>query len=826
MKRSVKRFVPFAAIPALAVLLLGLASVPATAAVPAARMELSALAAGPLYFEADDAARFVARGQDCSVLLAPDSATLVLSKPAGDGGARLAEGFPGERSAPTRFVRLQLQHANPAAVMSGLEPLRTRANYFLGNDPARWRTGVPLFTQVQVDEVYPGTRLIYHADHSARLEYDFILQPGARPERIAFGIEGADQITVAAPGDLVLDIAGDEVRQRRPVIYQEAGGVRKTIAGGYRRIDASTVGFWVGDYNRALPLVIDPTFESGGFLTYLGGAKNEYGWAIARDSSGNIFVAGETLSKDFVPLTNRFGIVNSVGHTNAYAGGTHAFGDAFIAKYDANGSNLFLSYFGGKSDDGALALDVDSAGNAYVTGFTDSTNFPLLPNFPPMIKTNVSDFGARNNNPFRLYPVDAFVAKFDPNGVLQYSALVGGRNRDAGLAIKVDGLARAYIAGLTESSNFFGTNLLAATVYQPTNGGRSDGFIAVLDPTGTSLLYSTYLGGSSDDHAQGIALDNSTDPSTVWITGFTSSTNFPGTNNSLPPLVSMVATNPVTNAFNHLNNQPTISTHTDAFIARLAPLGTDLDFSMFLGGTNDESGLAIALDDANNAYVTGYTFSRDFPTNVITTTFIDTNAITGDTNDIITAVHFSQTNFTAHVFVTTILSGDTLGYSTQFGGSRIDKGNAIAVDGSHQAYVAGSTTSTNFAQVIVDFHTNDLVNTNKIKTRYFVTNNPAFTDLRTNAVKHMHTTNDAFVVVLSADGANFVSTNSVLFGSNTGNDQANGIVVDPLGAFAYIIGDTTSLNLATTNAWQNVLGNGKKPGRLSDAFVGRLQFSP
>src|SRR6185295_3707552 len=196
--------------------------VSAQAAVPA-RAQLSALAAAPLYFEADNNSRFIARGQDCSVVLAPDEASLVLTKPTGETVA----GLPGRRGErlQTRIVRLKLEGADATAPMTGRDPLPGKANYFLGNDPAAWRTGVPLFSRVEVDEVYPGIRMVYYAGQSARLEYDFLLQPHANPDRISFRVEGADGVLVDADGDLVLTVGGDQVRQHKPVIYQEVRGV-------------------------------------------------------------------------------------------------------------------------------------------------------------------------------------------------------------------------------------------------------------------------------------------------------------------------------------------------------------------------------------------------------------------------------------------------------------------------------------------------------------------------------------------------------------------------------------------------------------------------
>ncbi|HLP76497.1 MAG TPA: SBBP repeat-containing protein, partial [Candidatus Paceibacterota bacterium] len=353
------------------------------------------LGTAPLYFEAQNAQSFVARGQDCGIQLSATGATMILGE-RNTGGLLSSDRqvLPERRISSARTIRLTLLGARAESELTGIGQLPGKANYLLGNDSSAWRTGIPLFAKVQVGQVYPGIDVIYYADQSAHLEYDFILQPKANPDQVAFRIEGADCVRIDARGDLVLAIGSEEIRQHRPVIYQDVNGVRKEIPGGYRLTGGNTVAFRVGEYDRNLPLVIDPTLT---FSTYLGGAKADNAWAIAVDGNGDVYVAGETLSKDL--------LITSNAYSNRYAGGYGSFGDAFIAKYDAVSNALvYLTYFGGRANDSAMALAVTN-GNVFVTGFTDSRNFPIVPANNPVALETLAHSG-RTNNAFRLYPVN------------------------------------------------------------------------------------------------------------------------------------------------------------------------------------------------------------------------------------------------------------------------------------------------------------------------------------------------------------------------------------------------------------------------------------
>jgi hypothetical protein len=785
---------------------------------------LASFANAPLCFEANagqdgESGQFIARGAGCGVRLAPTEAEIILN--AGE-----------DQSAP-RSVRLQLVDANPASTMTGCDQMPARANYLIGNEPAKWHMGVPLFSRVQVNDVYPGVRVVYYGNQSAQLEYDFVLKPGALPGQIRFHIAGADRVEVDAAGNLALKIRGEEIRQHKPVAYQQSGGARREIAASYHLNADGTVGFALGNYDRNLPLVIDPVLD---FLTYMGGKKLDIGWAIALDGDQNVYIAGETLSTGLL-TTNAI----LFGNTNfmKFRGGNNSFGDAFVAKYDTTGALQFLTYLGGKTDDGALDIAYDSVNNAvWVTGFTDSTNFPL-------VNPIRDQFLGANKNPKRIFPVDAFIVKLDPSGTnLLFSTYFGGENIDEGLGIAVDGNGFVYVTGLTSSTNLPG---IQPNAFQAIAGGRFDAFVTKLTSTGPNIYtnaYTTFFGGTNVDYGLSIAVDSKQD---AWITGITYSTNFFTTNaiqltyGFFPDGHTFTNLNFVTDLKKHNN-----ASRSDAFVAEISPDGSTVPFSTLLGGTNDDVGESITIDSSDNVYVAGYTLSRDFPTNVITApttntiTVVTTNSETMalETNSYGTADYIFpniSTNFASHVFVTEFTNSTpayALAFSTQFGGSFADQGLGIAVDGNGLIYVTGSIGSTNFfsTNVIVLTNSLDFAVTNKHKIEYpgFSVSNPVFTNLSsTNTTKLKRgsgNTNDVFVAVLAPGMGTFLQ--SIVMGG-PGEDDANGIAVDSAGTAVYIVGSTTSMtNFATTNAVQTIFGAGKSSRRISDAFVGKIQIVP
>jgi hypothetical protein len=674
---------------------------PGPAAPPRPRIEnLNKL---PLAFERNQGqtgsqVKFLARGQGYTLFLTSGEAVLALHK----------------ASAKSGVLRMKLLGANPAPDVSGMDEMPGKSNYFIGNDAKKWHTNVPMYAKVKYKGVYSGIDLVYYGNQR-QLEYDFVVAPGADPRRIQLGVRGARKISRSGDGDLVLAMDEGEICWHKPVVYQEKDGARQEIAAHYAIKSKNRVGFEVAGYDLRRPLFIDPLVYS----TYLGGSGADSGYAIAVDSSDNAYVTGATNSTDF-PTMNPLQPANAGGAL-----------DVFVAKLNPTGSALVYStYLGGSGEDFGNAIAVDSSGNAYVTGATGSTDFPTV---NPLQSTNA---GGQNG-------WDAFVAKLNPTGsALVYSTYLGGGGLDDGNGIAVDSSGSAYVTGQTNSSNFPTMNPL-----QPTLGGCCNAFAAKINPAGSAFVYSTYLGGSGGDIGYGIAVDSS---GNSYITGYTVSTNFP-TMNPLQPTIG--------------GGEGTILG--DAFVAKLNPAGSGLVYSTYIGGSGDDRGSGIAVDGSGNAYVTGSTGSTDFPTmNPLQPT-------NGGSNDAFVA----KLNST----------GSALIYSTYLGGSAADGGGGIAADGSGNAYVTGSTVSTDF---------------------------PTMSPLQpTNGGG-----NDAFVAKLNPTGSALVYC-TYLGGS--GYDSGSGIAADGSGN-AYVTGYTTSVDFPTMNPLQPVNGGGGD----WDVFVAKIAGGP
>jgi len=589
----------------------------------------------PLRFEvnrgqADQQVKFLSRGQGYSLFLTPTEAVLQLRN--ADFGLRNANrpgfetGVRNPQLARPVTLRMRLVGANPNAKAQGVDQLPGKSNYFIGNDPSKWRTNVPTYGKVEYRDVYPGVDLVYYGN-GRQLEHDFVVAPGVDPRQIRFAVQGADKVELDAQGDLVLRAGNGDVHLRKPVVYQDVHGARQEVSGSYvlgtphsafRTPHSVEVAFQVDAYDHTRALVIDPVLV---YSTYLGGSGDDRAFGIAVDSSGNAYITGYTESTNFPTATA----------LQASVGGPY---DAFVAKLNAAGSALIYStYLGGTGADWGSGIAVDSAGCAYVTGYTYSTNFPTA---SPLQTT----MGGQH---------DAFVAKLNATGsALVYSTYLGGTVADSGSGIAVDSAGCAYVTGITDSTNF-----PTASPLQAANGGESDAFIAKLNATGSALVYSTYLGGSGNDSGSGIAVDSA---GNAYVTGYTFSTNFP----TASPL----------RAANGGGQ--------DVFVAKLHATGSALVYSTYLGGSSIDAGTGIAVDSAGNAYITGYTASTNFPT-------------AGPLQAAIGGGGLSD------VFVAKLnATGSALLYSTYLGGTAIDNGSGIAVDPAGNAYVTGVTISYNF----------------------------------------------------------------------------------------------------------------------------------
>jgi hypothetical protein len=546
------------------------------------------------------------------------------------------------RTASARTVRMTFVSANPLAGISGAGEMEGKVNYLVGSNPAQWRTQVSMFSSVKVQSLYPGIDLVYYGNQG-QLEYDFTVAPQANPAAISLHFEGADRLAVNPQGEMMVSLGDAQLLQRRPTIYQIVRGVRREISGGYQLKDSHTISFAIGSYDHAWPLVIDPVFS---YATYFGGNAGDTGLSIKVDKNGSVYLAGETLSTQF-----SFAIPNNPFQSQMHGGSTT--GDAFIAKLDNTGSKLlYFTYLGGSGDDGALDLAVDSTGNAYITGFTVSPDFPTQ-------NALFSKLGGTADVTFHFYPPDAFVAELNTNGsALVFSTYMGGTTNDVGSAIAVDPAGFIYVAGHTGSSDFPVTN-----AWQPSLAGANNVFIAKFARGGTKLVYSTYFGGSGIDQGEGIAVDSA---GYAYVAGSTDSIDFPITPGA---------------AQTNLNNIGVFSGIFDAFLAKLAPDGQRLVYSTYLGGENNDFGYRVAVDSSGNAYMAGATQSPDFPR---TNSF---NLALGE--DGINALNFDA-------FLTKFDPAGKIQYSSQFGGTDNDVAWDVAVDASGRAFVIGITMSTNF----------------------------------------------------------------------------------------------------------------------------------
>lgn len=404
----------------------------------------------PLSFEAnrgqaDPQVKFLSHGNGHNLFLTSAEMVLVLSKHAEQESRKvsLAERKSVENPASKSshaVTRLKLAGANPQSPAAGLLELDGRSNYFTGRDPKQWHTGIPNYARVTYQGIYPGVDLVYYGNQQ-QLEYDFVVAPGTDPHVIALETAGADKIEIDRQGDLLLSIKGGQLRQRKPLIYQEVDGVRKFVTGRYILRNQHQVGFQVDAYDHEKPLVIDPVLV---YSTYLAGSGSNEGTSIAVDPAGNAYVTGVTDSLSFPTTTGAFKTNQSGGR------------DVFVTKINAAGSTLsYSTYLGGSLDDEGYGIAVDTAGNAYVAGTTASPNFP----------TTTGALQTTNNG-----ATDAFVTKLNATGsALVYSTYLGGSGYEEGFGIAVNPAGNAYVTGLTTSSNFTTTS---GALHRPLRAGQ------------------------------------------------------------------------------------------------------------------------------------------------------------------------------------------------------------------------------------------------------------------------------------------------------------------------------------------------------------------
>jgi len=600
------------------------------------------------------------------------------------GRARSPKSKPADRpilaAGQPSVVRMQFAGGRRDAVASGEQPLPGRANYFLGDDRSKWRTNVPLFGSARYEEVYPGIDVVFYGSEG-EIEYDFVLSPNANPRDIRLQFSGASGMRIDSNGDLVLQTAAGPLRQRHPILYQERDGRRLPVTGRYVRRGNKTFGIEVDDYDRARTLVIDPVIA---FSTYLGGNQGEYSYSVAVGPDGNVFVGGWTRSTDFPVL-------------GPYQATFRGVDDSFVTKLNPEtGQIIYSTYIGGRGSDGVIGMTVDAAGRAYLSGGTSSNNFPITSNRIQSFRGGVDAFVSRLSadgsvleystyvggsaweegvaiaindagdiyltgythslnfpsvNAFRPKTVDggsadAYIVKFTPGSTtFTYATCFGGTAYEFPFGIKVDAAGNAHVVGWSES-----TDLPLVNPTQSYAGGK-DAFALKLAPSGSSAVYSTYLGGIGMEEGRDIALDAD---GAVYLTGETASADFP-----------LVA------AYSGSRGG------VDAFLTKLDEFGA-IVYSTYLGGSGDDHGWGVVIDGAKQPHVIGHTTSADFPVRRPVQSYAGAD----------------------DVFVTKLDATATqLVFSTHLGGAGVDYSRRVALSTLGGIYVSGETLSTNFPMV-------------------------------------------------------------------------------------------------------------------------------
>jgi hypothetical protein len=545
----------------------------------------------PLRFEAnqgqaDPRVQFLSRGSGYTFFLTARESVLVLNGPPTTGA--LASRELQSETQKSTILRLEYVGARSFTKIEGIDKLSGTSHYFISQDTRRWRTNIPNYARVQYRNLYPGVDLVYYGNQG-RIEYDYLIAAGADYRKIKLAIKGARHIRVDASGDLVLATPTGEVRQHRPLVYQEANGERRAISARYVLDGKRQVGFEVGDYDTGKPLVIDPVIS---YSTYLGGNNTGAGVSsIAVDQAGNAYVTGNTGSTNF-PVT-----------ANAYRTSRTSSSDIYVTKLNSTGTAfLFSSYLASGT---VYSIAADNANNAYITGVAATPNFPTTPNAFQTTSHGGGDvFVAKvNTNPSSCTPG----AGVNCPQALAYSTFVGGTADDYGLGIAVDAAGNAYVAGQTFSGDF----PITAGAFQPSyQGGFGDGFVTKVNPTGSALSYSTFLGGAminlvntGEDRATGIAVDSS---GSAYVTGWTNSASFPTTTGAFQSACANCG------SFNS-----SAEAIYDAFVTKVNAAGNGLVYSTYLGGGLQDLGSAITVDSAGNAFVTGRATSFDFPTTAV-----------------------------------------------------------------------------------------------------------------------------------------------------------------------------------------------------------------
>jgi beta-propeller repeat-containing protein len=671
----------------------------ASALTPNERRALDDYAKLPVAFienagQVDTRVRYYAQGNRFGFYFTQTEVVVVLTKAGVDPGVALALRFLG---------------ANANATIEGGDRVPGEVNYFRGSDPSQWHTRLARYGQVTYRDLWPGINLLVR-EQSGVLKYEFHVRPGARPSDIRLAYRGAEGLSVDRSGALAIDTAAGVVHDQAPVAFQEWNGTRNTVQIRYAPEGTGRSGHFGfaidGAYDPDRELIVDPGIQ---YTTFLGGSSDDIGAGIAVDASGNAYIGGTTQSPDFPTTVGAF----------QRTGAVQNFAEAFVAKLNAQGSALvYATFLGGSDMEFGRRIAIDASGNAYITGQTKSSNFPttanafdrtlnIPANCPRCATDNTDGFvtklnasgsalvystylGGTDYDSPRGIAVDAggnayvmgetlspdfpttagafdrtyntnydiFVTKLNAAGsALTYSTFIGGTQVDNGERIAVDSGGNAYVMGFSSSTDFPTT----PGAFDTTNNGGFDVTLSKLNPSGSALVYSTYLGGSGMDSGGGLVVN---DAGEAYVCGGSGSLNFPTT----------------AGAFN------TPQDGSDNFVTKFNAAGSALVYSAVFGGTGSDGAAGIALDAAGNAWITGATGSTDYPT----TANAADRSPNGGTDGFITELN---------------PGGSALLYSTYHGGANTDNGTDVAVDNVGDVYVTGHTMSMDFPATVGAFDT-------------------------------------------------------------------------------------------------------------------------
>ncbi len=666
----------------------------------------------PLSFEPNQGqlastVQFLSRGSGYALFLTPGKVVLNLERQQPASAAATGQ-TPEAASVDT--LRMSLIGANPEANAVGLARQPGVVNYFIGNDPKNWRSGIPTYGKVKYPQIYRGVDLVFYGNQR-QLEYDFVVAPGADPNRIAWRIDGA-RASVDAEGNLALSAPNGPASFKKPVLYQMDGDKKTSVEGAFA-VAGNQIRFRLGSYDHSRALIIDPVLS---YASYLAGSGNDHigraldnnpngtSQGIAVDSAGSAYVTGYTYSIDF-PTKNPYQSAPPAKVTGVPPG---QWPSAFVTKFSPDGSSLVYStYLGGNGYDYAYAIVVDSSGNAYVTGETDSPDFPATAGaYQTVCSPSPNNTGAPipNSSNCGTSNTSAFVTKLNSTGTgLVYSTFLGGNGSYAyATAIAVDGAGRAYIAGnededcyrglpYTFQSCFPTTSGAVIAGNQPVGGDPQFAFVAAFDPTGAQLLYSTLFGDlnfkciiacGGGTYGTGVTVDAN---GYFYLVGETQASNLPTTAGVVQPNGAP------------LGNPATYVQAWRGFVAKFNPVtsagGASLAYATYLGGKTGNTGdfiSGITIDSASNAYIAGYTNSKDFP---VTPGAYST--VCGPNGQNCAAAHVTKLNPTATSIVWSTFVGDSKGD----GSDALFFTGPIQLDGNGNIYIMGQEAGSGFPSV-------------------------------------------------------------------------------------------------------------------------------